>query len=284
MEESRTITRKSASNLALAFVLLPKAKRDGMSALYAFCRQVDDVADDESRPVEERRARLAGWRADIARACAGDPPQWRVHQELQPFIRQHKLPFELFDELIRGVEMDLDIHRYETFADLERYCYRVASVVGLICIRVFGYRDAAAEALAERCGVAFQLTNIIRDVGEDAAMGRVYLPQEDLARFGLSAADLAPAALRNGFRPARLRPLLEFEAERARVLYRAADELLPLVEEDSRPALWVLVEIYRRLLAKISARGYDVLGDKVRLSVREKLTVLARGILRRLTA
>ncbi len=131
MQQSRAITRKSASNLALAFVLLPKAKRDGMSALYAFCREVDDVADDEGVPVEERRVRLAAWRDDVRRACEQQTPRFPVLEELQRFIRAHALPFDCFDELIRGVEMDLDIKRYETFESLELYCYRVASVVGL---------------------------------------------------------------------------------------------------------------------------------------------------------
>jgi len=172
--------------------------------------------------------------------------------------------------------------RYQTFDDLRRYCYHVASVVGLICIRIFGYRDQAAEALAEQCGLAFQLTNIIRDVKEDAAMGRVYLPQEDLERFGRSAAELDPARLKNGFDAACFRPVLEFEAERARELYRAAEQLLPLIDEESRPALWVLVEIYRRLLEKVAARGYNVFGKKIQLSGREKLGVLARGFWRRM--
>src|SRR2546428_1704301 len=143
MEESRSITRKSASNLALAFVLLPKAKREGMTALYAFCREVDDVADDETVPVEPRRARLAAWRADIARACSGQRPEFPLNREIQPVIASHRLPFQLFDELIRGVEMDLDIKRYETFEELEQYCYRVASVVGLLSIEIFGYRNPA---------------------------------------------------------------------------------------------------------------------------------------------
>src|SRR5204862_775061 len=123
MQESQTITRQSASNLALAFVLLPKEKRSGMSALYAFCREVDDIADEESSPVAQRRARLNLWREDVCRACAGSAPQMRVNQELQPFIRKHRLSFDLFDELLRGVEMDLELNRYATFADLEAYCY-----------------------------------------------------------------------------------------------------------------------------------------------------------------
>src|SRR6266704_1615772 len=167
MHESRAITRRSASNLALAFVLLPKHKRDGMSALYAFCREVDDAADDESIPIERRRETLASWRADIARACAGKTPQLRVNQELQPFIAQHRLPFELFDELIRGVQMDFEIKRYETFDDLELYCYRVASVVGLLSIEIFGYTQPATRDYADALSQALQLTNILRDVRSD---------------------------------------------------------------------------------------------------------------------
>jgi phytoene synthase len=151
-------------------------------------------------------------------------------------------------------------------------------VVGLVCIHIFGYRDPAAEPLAEQCGLAFQLTNIIRDVKEDAAMGRVYLPQEDLAKFGLSAPDLlaTPDA-------ARLRPLLEMEAARAREFYQAGDRLIPYISEDSQPALWVLVNIYRKLLEKIAERQYDVFSGKASLTVSEKLRVLGRGFLQRLT-
>jgi len=167
--------------------------------------------------------------------------------------------------------------RYQTFDDLAQYCYRVASVVGLVCIKIFGYREAAAEPLAERCGMAFQLTNIIRDVKEDAAMGRVYLPQEDLNRFGLTADDLSgtPDAV-------RLRPLLAMEADRAREFYRAAEELIPLVHEDSQPALWVLVTIYQSLLEKIAAKQFEVFGDKISLTVSEKVKVLMKGFLKRL--
>ena len=162
-----------------------------MSALYAFCREVDDLADDEAAPVEERRAGLALWRVDIARACGQEPPQFRVNQELQPFIRRHRLPYELFDELIRGVEMDLDIKRYETYAELEQYCYRVASVVGLLSIEIFGYRNSACRAYANYLGKALQLTNILRDVRTDAERGRVYLPRSELARFQVSPEEIA---------------------------------------------------------------------------------------------
>jgi phytoene synthase len=153
----------------------------------------------------------------------------------------------------------------------------VASVVGLVCIRIFGYRDPKAEKLAEETGVAFQLTNIIRDVKEDAQMGRVYLPREDLARF-----DLEPRSLANGAGPASFRKVLEFETERARKYYASAAELMPLIDEESQPALWTLVEIYRRLLEKIAARNYDVFSERVHLSTAEKLSVLGKGFLRRL--
>src|SRR3954454_9000559 len=148
MQACSTITRNSASNLALAFVLLPKPKRDGMSALYAFCREVDDVADDESIAVDVRRERLAAWRADIRFACQNEIPQFQVNRELLPIIRQYGLSFELFDALIQGVEMDLDIKRYETYEALELYCYRVASVVGLLSIEIFGYKNPACREYA----------------------------------------------------------------------------------------------------------------------------------------
>ena len=170
----------------------------------------------------------------------------------------------------------------QSFDDLYRYCYHVASVVGLVCIRIFGYRSPDAEPLAEKCGIAFQLTNIIRDVREDALMGRIYLPAEDLERFGQSPQALTAENLKNGFQPQGYRSLLEFEAARAREFYSAGADLMKLIDEESRPALWVLVEIYRRLLDKIAKQNYDVFSRRVELSRAEKLSVLSRGLLRRL--
>ena len=199
---------------------------------------------------------------------------------------------KLLDELAHGTAMDIEeaeasaqtssapglTIQYKTFEDLRLYCYRVASVVGLVCIHVFGYRDPAAEPLAERCGLAFQLTNIIRDVKEDAAMGRIYLPEEDLAKFSLSASELLATP-----DPARFRPLLALEADRAREFYASGEELLPYISEDSQPALWVLVTIYRRVLERIAEKQYDVFTAKVSLSTSEKLVILAKGFLKRLT-
>jgi len=173
------------------------------------------------------------------------------------------------------------IRVHKTFADLYRYCYLVASVVGLVCIRIYGYDDKRAEDLAEDCGVAFQLTNIIRDVKEDASMGRVYLPEEDLAHFGLSIHDFLPDGGKRIDR-SRLRPLLEFEAQRAREYYKSGTELIPLIHKDSRAALWVMVTIYKSLLEKIAASKFDVLRRRVRLSTAQKFSILTRGLLKSL--
>jgi len=285
--ECRRITRSAARNFYYAFLVLPRDRRDALSAVYAFMRHSDDLSDDPGMTRSEREEKLAEWRGALHDAIAGKPAGNLVLLALADAQRRFQIPLQLFDQLIEGTRMDVaaqagEAIRYQTFDDLRRYCYHVASVVGLICIRIFGYRDPAAEPLAEQCGVAFQLTNIIRDVKEDAAMGRVYLPEEDLRRFGRSAGELDPAHLKNGFDGASFRPLLAFEAERAREFYRAADRLLPLIDEQSRPALWVLVEIYRRLLEKIAARNYDVFREKIRLTAPEKLGVLARGFWRRL--
>jgi phytoene synthase len=283
----RHITRSAARNFYYGFLVLPRERRDALSAVYAFMRHSDDLSDDPGLTRRERQDKLTEWRDALHRVVAGEPTDDPVLLAVGDAQRRFNLPLELFDRLVAGTAMDVtplpgEVIRYHTFDDLRRYCYHVASVVGLICIKIFGYRDPAAEALAEQCGLAFQLTNIIRDVKEDAAMGRVYLPEEDLERFGRSAAELDPTRSQNGFDAAGFRPLLEFEAKRARQLYRAAEQLLPLIDEESRPALWVLVEIYRRLLDEIAARGYDVFTEKIRLSRREKLGVLARGFWRRL--
>jgi 15-cis-phytoene synthase len=288
----RGITRAAARNFYYAFLVLPKAKRQALSAIYAFMRRCDDIADDESLPVPERRHALNAWLDAVHRAQAGYPTDDPVLLALTAAQRRFYIPDALLDQLANGTAMDLqdDVTagegtaaaperalRYRTFDDLYLYCYRVASVVGLVCIRVFGYQDPAAEPLAEKLGQAFQLTNIIRDVKEDAGMGRIYLPEEDFARFGIS-----PYELYSPPNPSRFAPLLEMEANRAREFYRAADELIPLIEEDSQPALWALVAIYRKLLEKIASHNYDVFHGRISLSTREKLAILGKGIFKRL--
>jgi 15-cis-phytoene synthase len=273
MQQSQTITRKSASNLALAFVLLPKAKRDAMSALYAFCREVDDVADNESTPVEERRAQLARWREDIRRASRGEPSEFIVNQELAPVIAHYKLPFEHFDDLIRGVEMDLDIHRYETFEDLEKYCYRVASVVGLLSIEIFGYKDVSCRDYAIHLGKALQLTNILRDVKADAERGRIYLPSSELVRFRV-----LPEEIFRGEYSSRYFQLAESVAQRARHFYHLAQKTLPDADRKSMVAAELMGSVYWRLLQKLECEKFDVFRpNPTRLNKAQKLLLIFRA-------
>jgi phytoene synthase len=288
----RGVTRRAARNFYYAFLVLPREKRDALCAVYAFMRHCDDLCDEPGVLLAERRARLEAWRETMQQVLAGQATDDPVLFALADAQQRFSISPELFDKLVQGTAMDLPpqdaalgaVLTFADFDELHRYCYHVASVVGLVTIRIFGYRDPAAEPLAEKCGIAFQLTNIIRDVKEDAGLGRIYLPEEDLALFGRSPEDLAPGALRNGFDPAKFRPVLEFETGRAREFYRAADQLLPLLDHDSQPAFWVLVEIYRRLLEKIAERGYNVFGEKIRMTMPQKLAILSRGFLRRLYA
>ena len=281
----RGIARRTAKNFYFSFLVLPKEKRNAICAVYAFMRHADDITDDTSLPNDERRQKLAEWLKSCRQVFGGIISDDPVLYALADAQRRFNIPVDLFDQLVSGTAMDLEPESYsqfQKFEDLYRYCYYVASVVGLVCIRIFGYSDAKAEGLAERLGIAFQLTNVIRDVKEDAAVGRMYIPQEDLARFKVDS----KSGLMN---TAESRELLEFEAQRAREFYTAATDLLPLIDVDSRPALWALVTIYRNLLEKIAERGYDVYSKRVKLSFSEKITVLvkawfARIFLRPLTA
>jgi phytoene synthase len=276
MHHSRAITSKSASNLALAFVMLPQAKRDAMSALYAFCREVDDAADNEATPVARRREQLAAWRADIRRACENQSPQFTVNQEFQPIICQYHLPFTLFDELIKGCEMDLDIQRYDNFEQLELYCYRVASVVGLLSIEIFGYRNPACRDYAVYLGKALQLTNILRDVRTDAERGRIYLPLSDLKKFDVREEEI----LQSGYSE-RFALLAADLAGRARNFYRLARQTLPA--EDRRPmvAAELMGAVYWRLLQKLEQQRFNVFGPQpVRLSGAHKLLLILQSWLR----
>ena len=272
MHHSRAITRKSASNLALAFVLLPREKRDGMSALYAFCREIDDIADDEALPLQERRDRLAAWRKDIAIACKAGAPSFPTNRELKPVIARHALRFELFDELIRGVEMDLDIKRYETFADLEVYCYRVASVVGLLSIEIFGYTNPACRTYADHLGKALQLTNILRDVRVDAECGRIYLPLAELARHNVSESDV----LAYRYSP-EFRAVAEAVAARARYHYEQARQALPPQDRRSMGSAELMGSVYWKLLRKLEKQQFNVFGpEPMRLSRTQKIVLIAR--------
>jgi phytoene synthase len=291
----REIARREAKNFYYSFQVLPRHKSDAMCAVYAFMRRADDIADDEAKTVPERRAEmqrwLAGWR--VARSsyqpfAGGQDP---VFAALSATQARFNIPDALLEDLVRGTMMDLDeesdgsgnavivgngLRGYQTFPDLYRYCYLVASVVGLVIIRIFGYTDPAAELLAEKTGVAFQLTNILRDVKEDAERGRIYLPQEMLQEFSVSNTDLLDLTAGKVLRPNE-RAMLVALSVQAWQYYEAANQLLALIDPDSRAALWVLVKIYSSLLAKIDERQGDVFSVRVRVSTPRKLGFLLRG-------
>jgi phytoene synthase len=286
----RAIARREAKNFYYAFIALPKPRRNAICAIYAFMRQADDLADDESLPRDERRRRLAAWQASWRAVCQGlvsstPASSDQVFLAARDTVERFAIPLSLLDELVAGVTMDLDRgtinapDTYATFADLYRYCYLVASVVGLVSIRIFGYTDPRAEKLAEETGIAFQLTNILRDVAEDAARNRVYLPLEDLAAHSVSLDSLLH---RNPNAPptANERALLEAIVLRAEMYYQSAQELLPLIGRESRPALWVLVSIYHGLLKRIEHADYDVFSRRATVPMPQKLAILAVGLVR----
>jgi phytoene synthase len=282
----RHIARSSAKNFYYGFMLLPARKRNALSAVYAFMRHADDLSDDPGMTSSERRFKLTEFIESYHRTLETGRTDDPVFLALRDSQQRYNIPMELLDQLVAGTGMDVcedagqsdaPLVVYRTFDDLYQYCYHVASVVGLVCIRIFGYRDPIAEQYAERLGIAFQLTNILRDVKEDAAMSRVYLPQEDLARFGVT-----PEELGSGVPLEKLRPLLAFEAARAREFYLSAARLLPLIDEVSQPALWAMVEIYRGILDRIERKQFDVYSERVRLSLGDKLKILAKGFGKRL--
>ncbi len=279
MQHSRAITRKSASNLALAFILLPREKRDAMSALYAFCRAVDDVADEDSVPTETRRARLAAWREDIRRACDNQSAEFPVNREFAPVIRQFRLPFSLFDELIKGCEMDLDTRRYENFERLELYCYRVASVVGLLSIEIFGYQNPACRDYAVYLGKALQLTNILRDVKNDADRERIYLPQTELKKFNVSDSEILAGKYSD-----RYFDLASSVAARAKHFYSLAQKTLPAEDRRSMVAAELMGSVYWRLLKKLERGGFNVFGPQpLKLGKPQKLALVLQSWFRHAT-
>jgi phytoene synthase len=281
----RQIAQREAKNFYYAFVALPEPRRNAICAIYAFMRQADDLADDESLPRDERRRRLDAWQANWRGVCHGGDSSDLIFYAVRDAVERYGIPLNLLDELVAGVTMDLDHaasdapDTYATFADLYRYCYLVASVVGLVCIRIFGFTDPRAEKLAEETGIAFQLTNILRDVAEDASRNRVYLPLEDLAAHNVTLESLLHRV--PGAPPtANERVLLMSIAQRAEDYYKSAQELLPLIDRESRPALWVLVTIYHGLLKRIAHTEYDVFSRRASVPAPRKLGILAVGMAR----
>ncbi len=260
---------KSGSSFYYSFLFLPPEKRRAITALYAYCREVDDVVD-ECSDVDIARAKLAWWRHEIAGTFAGKA-QHPVAQALIPVVRRFGLPQTRFHDILEGMEMDLQFNRYPDFATLQLYCYRVAGVVGVMAAQIFGYRDAATLHYAENLGTAFQLTNIIRDVGEDARRNRVYLPLDELARFDVAASDIVDLRETESFRQ-----LIEFQIDRARDYYRRAIASLPRRDRKSqRPGL-VMAAIYRTVLDEIRAGGCKVLNQRTSLTPLRKLWIAWR--------
>ena len=287
----RMVARAQAKNFYYAFRVLPRAKSDAMCAVYAFMRRADDISDDESKTVAERRLLMSEWMASYRAARSGGATEDQVFRALNDTQRRFGIGDDLLEQLVQGTAMDLEdeaagtttiragdrtLQAYETFADLHRYCYLVASVVGLVCIKIFGYTDARAELLAEKTGVAFQLTNILRDVKEDAERDRIYLPQEMLHEFAVSNEDLLGLVAGTPMKPNE-RAMLTALSVQAWEYYESARELLPLIDRDSRAALWVLVEIYSGLLKEIDAKQMDVFSSRVSVATPKKVLALVRG-------
>ena len=265
------LTRREAKNFYYAFVTLPLEKRKAIYAAYAFCRHCDDSVDEAASP-EDKLSALTDLRSSLAQAYRGQAPT-PTFLALADAADRYSIPEDYFQEIILGVESDLVKTRYQNFDELRQYCYRVASVVGLVCIQIFQYRDDAAREYAVDLGLAMQLTNIMRDVKEDWSMGRVYLPQDEMARFGYTEEQLEAGVCNDAFVQ-----LLRFQGERAREYFRSGFRLLPYLSRRSRACPAVLGAIYSRVLDRIEASGYDVLGEhRIALSTGEKARITARA-------
>ncbi len=265
------LARREAGNFYHAFRVLPRPQRRAMCALYAYMRVTDDLADGPGEP-EAKRLALKQWRHDLHDALAGHP-RHMLHPALQNTVTRFGVPSVYLEDVMDGVEMDLTPVRFAHFDDLYRYCYRVASAVGLACIHIWGFRDSSAKLYAEQAGIAFQLTNILRDLPEDLARGRVYLPADDLERFGCDA-----DRLRRGPADPDVRALLRFEAARARGYYDSAWGLMPLLDPAGRAVFQVMLRTYRGLLDEIERRGYDVFHGRVSLSRWRKLGLVLQAL------
>lgn len=278
-ERTRTLRRRlsktSQSNFFYSFLFLPKPKRDAIIDIYNFCREMDDIVDDiadghihdNPLPAQQARAALNKWRAELDACYAGNPTTM-ISQRLRQVLDRFPMPKEYFAEMIAGCEMDLFQHRYESFAELEQYCYRVAAITGLMCIEIFTYDSPRTKDYAISLGLALQLTNILRDLKEDMERDRVYLPQEDLRRFGYSEQELKDGIVNDNFRA-----LMKFECDRARSYYQRAADILP---EEDRPMLTAartMGRIYYRLLEQIEEVGYDVFHHQIRLHRPERFLI-----------
>jgi phytoene synthase len=269
------IARRTGKNFYYSFIVMPREKRLAMCAIYAFMRRSDDIADGAANPALASEG-LRAWRATVDAALHGKNSTEPILPALADTVQRYGIEPRRFHELLDGAEMDQTKTRYETFDELYKYCYHVASVVGLIVLPIFGYNDEAAKPPAEACGIAFQLTNILRDVKEDAQLGRIYLPREDLKRFGVEEADIM-----NSRTTPQFFKLMKFHTERAREYYGKAQPLVGMISEDSRGTLAVMMAIYGGILDKIERRNFAVFEERIRLSAAEKLWIVAKNWRRR---
>jgi phytoene synthase len=266
------ITRQSKSNLALAFISLGRERKRDITVFYAFCRVIDDIADSAQLDVMQKQLRLAAWREMLRRACADEP---LLAREVRSLIDKYSLPLDILEEIIAGVEMDLSTSGYATFEELRVYCYRVASAVGLISIEIFGYRNVRCKEYALELGLALQMTNIIRDIGKDLRSGRIYLPQEDLARFGYSEMELQDRQHNE-----RFVRLMEFEAARAREFFSRAAAALPPEDRRAMVPAEIMSSIYRGLLRRMELDQFRVFEKEYRLSGLEKVGRIATQLVK----
>ncbi len=271
----KALTKRTAGNFYFSFLTLPADQLRDMCALYAFMRVTDDLGDELAQPIEGRQSALRNWCAELLAALSGAPGEHPLIPALVDLAKRKQIPPEYLTAVIRGVEMDLNPKGFETFEELSPYCYHVAGAVGLCCIHVWGFEGEAALPLAVDCGTAFQLTNILRDLGEDAVMGRVYLPREDLKRF-----DYQPADIEAHLRDERFRELMAFEVARAREYYARAQELFPLLKPPGKPIYAAMLRIYGGLLDEIERRDYDVYSERIRLPRWWKLWVSLDAVIR----
>lgn len=273
----RRVAKERARNFYYSFLLLDKQQRDSMCAIYAFMRRCDDLSDDEAIADKDKvRGAIAHWRVEMDHALHGEASEHPIWPAFADTVARYRIPHRFFHDMIEGVTSDVEPRDIRTWKELYAYCYQVASVVGMTIIHIWGFESPKALLLAEKCGIAFQLTNILRDVREDAELGRVYLPSEDLQRFLVT-----PDQLRSGSEDDAFRELMRFEAARARKYYEESAPLLQLISKRSRRSLWALQAIYMSLLARLEKGNFAVLRRRINVPTHTKIAILLRAFLKK---
>ncbi len=266
-ESAKEISKKSKSSFYYAFNLLPEDKRDAMNTVYAFCRKTDDIVDENSDSTDLKYEKLRKWRIEFEKSFSGHS-EFALLNKLGTTISKFNIPLDPFFELIKGMEMDLQKDRYKSFDDLQLYCYRVASTVGLMCIEIFGYKHPSTKQFAVDLGIALQMTNILRDIGKDAKNGRIYLPQEDLIKFNYSEKEILSLIYNDNFRD-----LMVYESSRAKQYFNSATANLDLDDKKTMFAARAMQHIYYKMLENIIAADYDVFNNDIKVSKFEKVGI-----------